>query len=128
VSVEPDPIYVRDGNVWTSAGITAGIDLALALVADDYRREAAATAARRLVVYLRRSGGQTQFLALLAAQSANDEPIPAMATKTHLSDRQLSRVFESEVGITSAKQIEVVRMEAACWLLEKSSRSFTVAP
>ena len=64
VSVEPDAIYVQDGNVWTSAGVTAGIDLALALVADDYGRKAAATVARRLVVYLRRSGGQGQFSAL----------------------------------------------------------------
>ncbi len=135
VSVDPDAIYVQDGNVWTSAGVTAGIDLALALVADDYGRKAAATVARRLVVYLRRSGGQGQFSALLAAQSANDEPIrdllnwipdnltadlsiPAMASRTHLSDRQFSRVFKSEVGITPAEHVEAVRMEAACRLLE----------
>lgn len=135
VSVDPDAIYVQDGDVWTSAGVTAGIDLALALVADDYGRKAAATVARRLVVYLRRSGGQTQFSAVLAAQSANDEPIrdlldwipdnltadlsiPAMALRTHLSDRQFSRVFRSEVGITPAEHVEAVRMEAACRLLE----------
>lgn len=135
VSVEPDAIYVQDGNVWTSAGVTAGIDLALALVADDHGRKAAATVARRLVVYLRRSGGQGQFSALLAAQSANEEPIrdvlawvpdnltadlsiPAMATRAHLSERQFSRVFKSEVGITPAEHVEVVRMEAACNLLE----------
>ena len=74
VSVEPDSIYVHDGNVWTSAGVTAGIDLALALVADDHGRQAAAVVARRLVVYLRRSGGQAQFSVLLAAQSVNEEP------------------------------------------------------
>jgi transcriptional regulator GlxA family with amidase domain len=135
ISVEPDAIYVQDGNVWTSAGVTAGIDLALALVADDYGRKAAAVVARRLVVYLRRSGGQGQFSALLAAQSANDEPIrdllawipehltadlsiPAMAAQTHLSERQFSRVFKSEVGITPAEHVEAVRMEAACRLLE----------
>jgi transcriptional regulator GlxA family with amidase domain len=135
VFVEPDAIYVRDGNVWTSAGVTAGIDLALALVADDYGRKAAATVARRLVVYLRRSGGQAQFSALLAAQSANDEPIrdllnwipenltadlsiPPMAARTHLSERQFSRVFKTEVGITPAEHVEAVRMEAACRLLE----------
>jgi len=67
VSVEPDVIYVQDGNVWTSAGVTAGIDLASALVSDDYGRKAAATVARRLVVHPRRSGGQGQFSALLAA-------------------------------------------------------------
>jgi len=135
VSVEPDAIYVQDGNVWTSAGVTAGIDLALALVADDHGRNAAATVARRLVVYLRRSGGQGQFSAVLAAQSANHEPIrdllawipenltadlsiPAMAARTHMSDRQFSRVFKSEVGITPAEHVEAVRMEAACRLLE----------
>lgn len=135
VSVEPDAIYVQDGNVWSSAGVTAGIDLALALVADDHGRKAAATVARRLVVYLRRSGGQGQFSALLAAQSANDEPIrdvlawvpdnltadlsiSAMATQAHLSERQFSRVFKSEVGITPAEHVEAVRMEAACRLLE----------
>jgi transcriptional regulator GlxA family with amidase domain len=138
ISVEPDAIYVQDGNVWTSAGVTAGIDLALALVADDYGRKAAATVARRLVVYLRRSGGQAQFSAVLAAQSANDEPIrdlldwipdnltadlsiPAMAARTHLSDRQFSRVFKSEVGITPAEHVEAVRMEAACRLLETTA-------
>ncbi|TFB83626.1 helix-turn-helix domain-containing protein [Cryobacterium algoricola] len=135
VSVEPDAIYVQDGNIWTSAGVTAGIDLALALVADDHGRAAAATVARRLVVYLRRSGGQGQFSALLAAQSANEEPIrdvlawvpdnltadlsiPAMAARAHLSVRQFSRVFRSEVGITPAEHVEAVRMEAACHLLE----------
>ncbi|MDY7526395.1 MULTISPECIES: GlxA family transcriptional regulator [unclassified Cryobacterium] len=135
VMVDPDAIYVQDGNVWTSAGVTAGIDLALAFVADDHGRKAAATVARRLVVYLRRSGGQAQFSALLAAQSANDEPIrdvlawlpdnltadlsiSGMATRAHLSERQFSRVFKSEVGITPAEHVEAVRMEAACSLLE----------
>jgi transcriptional regulator GlxA family with amidase domain len=135
VTVDPDAIYVQDGNVWTSAGVTAGIDLALALVADDHGRKAAATVARRLVVYLRRSGGQAQFSALLAAQSANDEPIrdvlawlpdnltadlsiSGMAARAHLSERQFSRVFKSEVGITPAEHVEAVRVEAACSLLE----------
>lgn len=135
ISVDPDAIYVQDGNVWTSAGVTAGIDLALALVADDHGGKAAATVARRLVVYLRRSGGQAQFSALLAAQSANDEPIrdvlawvpdnltadlsiSAMATRAHLSERQFSRLFKSEVGITPAEHVEAVRMETACSLLE----------
>ncbi|MCU1580607.1 MAG: helix-turn-helix protein [Rhodoglobus sp.] len=138
ISVEPDAIYVKDGNVWTSAGVTAGIDLALALVAEDHGRKAAAVVARRLVVYLRRSGGQGQFSALLAAQSADDEPIrdllawipdhltddlgiPVMAARTHLSERQFSRVFKSEVGITPAEHVEAVRMEAACRLLETTN-------
>jgi transcriptional regulator GlxA family with amidase domain len=135
VSVEPDAIYVHDGNVWTSAGVTAGIDLSLALVADDHGRKAAAVVARRLVVYLRRSGGQGQFSAVLAAQSANDEPIrdlltwlpdhltddlsvTAMSARTHLSERQFSRTFKVEVGITPAEHVEAVRMEVACGLLE----------
>ena len=135
VSVEPDAIYVHDGNVWTSAGVTAGIDLSLALVADDHGRQAAAVVARQLVVYLRRSGGQGQFSAMLAAQSANEEPIrdllawlpehltddlsiPVMAARTHLSERQFSRIFKLDVGITPAEHVEAVRMEAACRLLE----------
>jgi transcriptional regulator GlxA family with amidase domain len=140
VSVEPDAIYVHDGNVWTSAGVTAGIDLALALVADDHGRRAAATVARQLVVYLRRSGGQRQFSAVLAAQSEDHEPvrdllswmpdhltedlsIPALAVRANLSDRQFSRVFKAEVGITPAEHVEAVRMESACRLLETTSKS-----
>ena len=73
IAVDADAIYVRDGNVWTSAGVTAGIDLALALVADDHGHNAAATVARQLVVYLQRSGGQAQFSALLAGQAADTE-------------------------------------------------------
>ncbi len=135
VSVEPDAIYVHDGNVWTSAGVTAGIDLALALVADDHGRAAAATVARRLVVYLRRSGGQQQFSALLAAQSIEDEPIrdllewlpdhltddlsiPVMAAHAHLSERQFSRRFKTEVGTTPAEHVEALRLAHACRLLE----------
>jgi transcriptional regulator GlxA family with amidase domain len=135
VSVEPDAIYVHDGDVWTSAGVTAGIDLALALVADDHGRRAAATVARQLVVYLRRTGGQGQFSAVLAAQSGDHEPIrdvlawvsghltedlsvAALSMRAHLSDRQFSRVFRAEVGITPAEHVEAVRMEAACRLLE----------
>jgi transcriptional regulator GlxA family with amidase domain len=140
VAVEPDAIYVHDENVWTSAGVTAGIDLALALVADDYGPRAAVDVARQLVVYLRRSGGQAQFSAVLAAQSSDHEPvrdvltwltdnltadlsIPALAVRANLSDRQFSRVFKAEVGITPAEHVEAVRMEAACRLLETTSKS-----
>jgi transcriptional regulator GlxA family with amidase domain len=140
VAVEPDAIYVRDENVWTSAGVTAGIDLALALVADDHGRRAAVEVARQLVVYLRRSGGQAQFSAVLAAQSSDHEPIrevltwladnliqdlsvAALATRSNLSERQFSRVFKAEVGITPAEHVEAVRMEAACRLLETTSKS-----
>jgi transcriptional regulator GlxA family with amidase domain len=140
VTVAPDDIYVHDGNLWTSAGVTAGIDLALALVADDHGRQAAATVARQLVVYLRRSGGQAQFSALLAAQSADSEPVrdllswlpdhltddlsvTALAAQVNLSDRQFSRVFKAEVGSTPADHVEAARTEAACRLLETTHDS-----
>jgi len=140
VAVDPDAIYVRDGRLWTSAGVTAGIDLALALVADDHGRQAAAAVARQLVVYLRRSGGQTQFSAVLAAQSADSEPlrdllawlpdhldedlsVPALARRASLSERQFRRVFTAEVGRTPADHVEAVRLEAACRLLETTDRS-----
>lgn len=140
VAVESDAIYVHDNDVWTSAGVTAGIDLALALVADDHGTQAAVDVARQLVVYLRRSGGQAQFSAVLAAQSGDHEPvrdvltwlndnltadlsISALAVHANLSDRQFSRVFKAEVGITPAEHVEAVRMEAACRLLETTSKS-----
>ena len=140
VTVDADAIYVRDGNVWTSAGVTAGIDLALALVADDHGPGAAATVARRLVVYLQRSGGQTQFSALLAAQMAETAPVSdllswlrdhladdltvaSLARQINLSERQFSRVFKAEVGVTAAHHVEAVRLESACRLLETTSRT-----
>jgi transcriptional regulator GlxA family with amidase domain len=140
VDVDRDSIYVRDGNTWTSAGVTAGIDLALALVAEDYGRKAAAAVARQLVVYLRRSGGQAQFSALLAAQDADSEPVrdlltwlpdhltedltvPKLARQANLSERHFSRVFKAEVGATPADHIEAVRLEAACRLLESTHAS-----
>jgi transcriptional regulator GlxA family with amidase domain len=140
VSVDTDAIYVRDGNVWTSAGVTAGIDLALALIADDHGRRAAATVARHLVVYLRRSGGQAQFSPLLAAQSADSEPmrdllswlpdhldddlsVPALARQANLSERQFSRVFKAEVGTSPANHVETARIERACRLLETTLTS-----
>jgi transcriptional regulator GlxA family with amidase domain len=137
VEVDRDAIYVHDGNTWTSAGVTAGIDLALALVAEDHGREAAAVVARQLVVYLRRSGGQTQFSSLLAAQDADSEPIqdllnwlpdhltqdltvPKLARQANLSERHFSRVFKAEVGVTPADHIEALRLETACRLLEST--------
>ena len=140
VTVDLDAIYVQDGNVWTSAGVTAGIDLALALVADDHGHQAAATVARQLVVYLQRSGGQAQFSALLAGQAADSEPVrdllswlrdhltddlsvAALARQINLSERQFSRVFKAEVGATAADHVEAVRLESACRLLETTNRS-----
>ncbi len=140
VTVDPDAIYVQDGRVWTSAGVTAGIDLSLALLADDHGRRAAATVARHLVVYLRRSGGQSQYSRLLAAQAAETEPIrdlrswiadhlvedlsvPALADRAHLSERQFRRVFKAEVGSNPVDYVEEVRVEAACGLLETTGKS-----
>jgi transcriptional regulator GlxA family with amidase domain len=140
ITVAPDAIYVRDGNVWTSAGVTAGIDLALALVADDHGHQAAATVARQLVVYLQRSGGQAQFSALLAGQTADTEPVrdllswlrdhladdlsvPALAQHINLSERQFTRVFKAEVGATAADHVEAVRLDSACRLLETTNRT-----
>ncbi len=140
ITVDTDAIYVRDGNVWTSAGVTAGIDLALALVADDHGHSAAATVARRLVVYLQRSGGQAQFSNLLAAQSAETAPVSdllswlldhltedlsvsALARQVNLSERQFSRVFKAEVGTTAADHVEAIRLETACRLLETTNRT-----
>jgi transcriptional regulator GlxA family with amidase domain len=135
ITVDPDAIYVRDGNVWTSAGVTAGIDLALALVADDHGQQAAAAIARHLVVYLQRSGGQAQFSAVLAAQAAATGPVrdllswlrdhlaadlsvAALARHMNLSERQFARVFKAEMGVTPADHVETVRLESACRLLE----------
>jgi transcriptional regulator GlxA family with amidase domain len=140
VTVDADAIYVHDGNVWTSAGVTAGIDLALALVADDHGHRAAARIARQLVVYLQRSGGQAQFSSLMAGQAADTQPVrdllawlrdhldsdlslAALARQVNLSERQFTRVFKAEVGTTAAEHVETVRLESACRLLETTSRS-----
>lgn len=140
VNVDPGALYVNDGNVWTSAGVTAGIDLALALVADDHGAAAAADVARQLVVYLRRSGGQAQFSALLAAQAVGSEPVrdllswmpehlqddlsvAALARRLNLSERQFRRVFKTQVGLSPAEHVESVRLEAACRLLETTQTS-----
>ena len=140
VDVDHDAIYVQDDTVWTSAGVTAGIDLALALVAQDHGRKAAAAVARQLVVYLRRSGGQAQFSALLAAQDADTQPVqdlltwlpdhlgadltvPKLARQAMLSERHFSRVFKAEVGVSPADHIESVRLETACRLLESTHTS-----
>ena len=126
IKVDLDAIYVHEDNIWTSAGVTAGIDLALALVADDHGHDAAATVARQLVVYLRRSGGQAQFSALLAGQLptpnrsatcsswlpdhlTDDLSVAALARQLNLSERQFNRMFKSDVGITPADHVEAVR-------------------
>lgn len=136
VTVEPDPIYVRDGPVATSAGVTAGIDLALALVEEDHGRDVALTIARHLVVFLRRPGSQAQFSAQLAAQTARREPlrdvqhwitehpggdlsVEALALRARLSPRHFARAFRAETGVTPGRYVERVRVEHARRLLEE---------
>ncbi|MGW7311919.1 GlxA family transcriptional regulator [Streptomyces sp. NPDC054854] len=135
VTVDPDPIYVRDGPVATSAGVTAGIDLALALVEEDFGRDVALLIARHLVVFLRRPGNQAQFSAQLAAQTARREPlrdvqqwitehpagdlgVEALAARAALSPRHFSRAFRAETGVTPGRYVERVRVEHARRLLE----------
>ena len=129
VRVEPDRIFIRDGAIWTSAGVTAGIDLALALVADDLGEGFAKRAAQQLVVYYRRPGGQSQFSALLEADrpSGRFPPVLAwarerlgerisvdrLADRGAMSPRHFARAFAAETGTTPAKAIERLRLEAA---------------
>jgi transcriptional regulator GlxA family with amidase domain len=138
VQVDRDPIFVRDGNVYTSAGVTAGMDLALALVEEDHGRALALEVARQMVLFLRRPGGQSQFSAALAAQSADREPlrdlqawiaedpgrdcsVPALARRVAMSPRNFARVFSREVGATPGQFVERVRVEAARRRLEESA-------
>ncbi|GAA0448187.1 GlxA family transcriptional regulator [Streptomyces stramineus] len=138
VKVTTDPIYVRDGNVATSAGVTAGIDLALALVEEDLGRATALTVARYLVVFLRRPGNQTQFSAQLAAQTASrptlrdvqhwiaehpggDLSVDSLAARANLSPRHFARAFRDEVGMTPGRYVDRIRLEAARRLLEDTA-------
>jgi transcriptional regulator GlxA family with amidase domain len=135
VAVDPDPIFVRDGDVYTSAGVTAGMDLALALVEEDLGREAALATARWLVLFVKRPGGQAQFSAQLTAQLADRRPlrelqawiadhpaddlsVPALARRAHMSERNFARAFAREVGMTPAAYVEGARVESARMALE----------
>jgi transcriptional regulator GlxA family with amidase domain len=136
VRVETDPIFVRDGLVWTSAGVTAGIDLALALVQEDLGRGVALAVARYLVVFLKRPGGQAQFSAALSLQMADDRfgvlhewiaenltedlSLPALARRAAMSERSFSRHYVDATGLTPARAIEQFRLEAARRLLSDS--------
>jgi transcriptional regulator GlxA family with amidase domain len=137
--VEDDAIFVRDGSVWTSAGVTAGIDLALALVEEDHGRELALAVARWLVVYLHRPGGQSQFSVPLRAQKAESDPmrrvlawmhehpgadlrVSALARRAGMSERTFARVFRREIGATPAAHVEALRVEAARRALERTTR------
>jgi transcriptional regulator GlxA family with amidase domain len=137
VEVDPEPIFVRDGRVWTSAGVTAGMDLALAMVEEDLDRDAALTIARHLVLFLRRPGNQSQFSATLATRAparqglrevqryavenlAADLTVEALAQLAHMSPRHFARSFRAEVGLTPARYVERLRLEAARRRLEES--------
>jgi transcriptional regulator GlxA family with amidase domain len=130
IQVEPDPIYVRDGRIYTSAGVTAGMDLALALVEEDVGRPAALAIARWLVLFLYRTGGQAQFSAQLQVQLADREPlrevqqfvadhpeaelsVEALAERAAMSVRHFARCFRREVGVSPARFVDDVRVEAA---------------
>jgi transcriptional regulator GlxA family with amidase domain len=140
VTVRPDPIFVRSGNVYTSAGVSAGIDLALALVEEDLGPKVARNVARWLVLFLRRPGGQSQFSAALAGQRASREPlrelqgwmvdhldedlsVPALAVRAYMSPRNFARAFKREVGMTPAAYVEALRVERARALLETAGES-----
>ena len=129
VRLEPDRIFVRDGSIWSSAGITAGVDLALALIAEDFGEPVARRVAQQLVVYRRRPGGQSQFSALLEmerpegrfgpllgwARERLGEPLTVerLAERTAMSPRNFARRFAEETGVTPARAVERLRVEAA---------------
>lgn len=139
VVVDPDPIFVRCGNVWTGAGISACMDLALALVAEDLGEEVALAVARQLVMYLKRQGGQSQFSVPLSRPPAarrdidelrafitdhvdGDLSTAALAARMCLSERHFARVFRQETGATPAAYVEAARVEAARRLLESTDQ------
>ncbi|WP_426130401.1 GlxA family transcriptional regulator [Pararhizobium sp. PWRC1-1] len=135
VQLDPDPIFIRDGDIWTSAGVTAGIDLALALVEADLGRRIALAVARQLVVFLKRPGGQAQFSTALALQEGEGRfdrlhvwimenlrsplSLPALAEQANMSVRSLSRHYREAIGRTPARAVEDIRIEAARRLLEE---------
>ncbi|MBH2882765.1 GlxA family transcriptional regulator [Serratia ureilytica] len=137
IRVDSNRIFIRDGDIWTSAGISAGIDLALALIEDDLGATLAAAVARQLVVYHRRPGGQSQYSLLLALNPSSDRmrtalsyarehlhlplSVADLADAACLSERQFGRLFRAETGQTPAKVIEQLRVEAARGRIEESA-------
>ncbi len=142
VKVDADRIFITDRRVWTSAGMSAGIDLALALVEEDLGADVARAVARHLVVYYRRAGGQSQFSALLDLEPKSDRiqtalafakrnlhtplTVAQLAEAAHLSPRQFSRAFRAETGQSPAKAVENLRVEAARLMIEQSRHSIDV--
>jgi transcriptional regulator GlxA family with amidase domain len=142
IVVDRDPIYVREGRIWTSAGVTAGIDLSLALVEEDLGRSLAMQVARNLVVFLNRPGGQSQFSASLEAQAAaadgnapnhfaplhgwiaehltGDLRVERLAEQASMSPRTFARIYAAKMGVTPARMVEKIRVEAVRRILEES--------
>ncbi|QSQ17109.1 GlxA family transcriptional regulator [Myxococcus landrumensis] len=141
IQVDRDALFVRDGSVWTSAGVSAGIDLSLALVEADHGHDVAMSVARELVVFLKRPGGQSQFSELLKSQTKNGAPfdelhlwisdnlgsddltVELLAERARMSPRNFARVYKQRTGRTPAKAVEVLRLEAARRMLEDSKRN-----
>jgi transcriptional regulator GlxA family with amidase domain len=139
VKLEPDRIFTRDGNIWTSAGITAGIDLTLAMITEDHGEDIAQKTARQLVLYHRRSGGQSQFSSLLELKASGgrfgpllawarehlDTPLTVedMAEKAGMSSRHFTRAFVAETGTTPSKAVERLRIEVARQRVQSSAEA-----
>jgi transcriptional regulator GlxA family with amidase domain len=139
VKMEEDRIFLIDGNVWTSAGMTAGIDLALAMTEKDLGADVTRSIAQKLVIYHRRAGGQSQHSALLELEPKSDRiqnalvyakknlhaalSVEQLAEAAHLSPRQFSRAFRAETGQSPAKAVENLRLEAARLMMEQTSHS-----
>jgi transcriptional regulator GlxA family with amidase domain len=142
IKMEEDRIFIIDGSIWTSAGMTAGVDLALAMVEKDHGADLARAVAKKLVVYHRRAGGQSQFSALLEMEPKSDRiqsalayakrnlrtplSVEQLAEAAHLSPRQFSRAFRSETGQSPAKAVENLRVEAARLMMEEGRHSIDV--
>lgn len=136
LDVDPDSIFVRDGNLWTSAGVSSGIDLALALIEQDYGPRVAIDAARQMVVFMKRAGGQSQFSVPLAMQTrdhafvelhawmaanlTSDLSVARLAEQANMAPRTFARAYVTKVGRTPAKTVELMRLEAARRVLEET--------
>ena len=137
VDVDADRIFIRDGSLWTSAGVTAGIDMTLALIEDDFGHQAAIETARQLVMFIKRSGGQSQFSAPLSAQLRDPGGfgdlhawiaahlrerlgVEHLAERMNMSPRTFARTYTQRMGVTPAKMVESIRLEAACRTLEQT--------
>jgi transcriptional regulator GlxA family with amidase domain len=139
IKTDSDQIFIKDGPIWTSAGVTAGIDLALALIEEDFGHQVAIDTARQLVMFIKRAGGQSQFSVTLESQSrgagrfdelhawvagnlAGDLRIESLAEQAGMSPRTFARVYADSLGRTPAKMVEAVRIEAACRALEETDQ------